>query len=106
MPSDARSRMHTAFVLPADAPQPPAPPALLPWRWQYVDPAGRAMKGRVAYTPLAGHPVPVVAELDEHGVVQLDLPPGDYESYAQLRTVDGERVVRTGRFTLNGAQSD
>ncbi len=79
-----------------------AAPAAVPGRLTraFLDLLGRPMTGRVTiYGPgertVAGAQVPappVVVPLVD-GILNVSLPPGAYDLYAQLRTVDGDQSV-------------
>ncbi len=77
------------------------------YRREYRDPLGRPMRGtltisgatRTDTADVAIVPTPVNVTLVD-GVLEADLPPGDYTLTGQLTNVDGARIIEEGSFTL------
>jgi len=102
MPADARARRGLPLdSAPPPAGLPPVPAGKVRHRHVYRDALERPVaSGRVTLTA-AGRPGDVVVDLAD-GVLDVELPFGVWTLFAQLRTVDHDRLVEATTLTLGG----
>jgi hypothetical protein len=82
-------------------------PGAVTHRREYRDPLGRPMTGTATITggtrTADGHTIVVPVAVPRPvvgGVLEVELPPGEYRIVAALRTVDGKRISDTHKVTL------